>query len=205
MDINYRHTEQEVCVIELARKQGLLRSLDLAKHGIPRRVLGSLLTKGQLVRLARGVYALPATKITENHSLALVSTRAPKAIICLLSALRFHELTTQLPWQVWIAIHPKARPPLIPEVLVKIVRFSGEALEAGVELHNIEGVSTRITNPARTVVDCFRYRNKIGQDIANEALRDALAQRKSSLPELALLARQCRIFSVMRPYLELFT
>ncbi len=146
----------------------------------------------------------PDNPPTENHNLAIVGKRAPGAVICLLSALRFHGLTTQLPSETWVAVHPKSRPPRIPEIPLRVVRFSGQALTEGIEDHTIEDVTVHVTNPAKTVADCFKYRNKIGRDVAVEALRDAISQRKATVHEVNHFAHICRVARVMRPYLEIY-
>jgi predicted transcriptional regulator of viral defense system len=190
--------------LALARKLGVLRPRDLEQQGIPRRYAYILFGAGRLRRVGRGLYAHPDNPLTENHSLALIGKRAPEAVVCLFSALRFHELTTQLPSETWVAVHPKARPPQIPELALRIARFSGPALTEGFEIHILEGVMVRVTNPAKTVADCFKYRNKIGRDVAVEALRDAISQRKATVQELDHYAHICRVARVMRPYLELY-
>ncbi len=190
--------------LALAKRMGVLRPRDLEREGIPRRYAGILSRAGRLRHVARGLYTHLENPPTENHSLAVIGKRAPEAIVCLLSALRFHELTTQLPSKTWVAIHPKARPPHIPEFALRIVRFSGRALTEGVENHILEGVTVRITSPAKTIVDCFKYRNKIGRDVAVEALRDAISQGKVTVRELDRIAHICRVARVMRPYLEIY-
>src|SRR5207302_4567454 len=139
---------------------------------------------------------------TEHHSLAEVCKRVPHGVICLLSALRFHGLTTQSPFEVWLAIDRKARFPRVEHPTLRIVRFSSQALSEGVEEHDVEGVPVRVTTPARTVVDCFAYRNKVGLDVALEALRDCWRQKKASVDEITRAAENRRMLNVMRPYLE---
>ena len=190
--------------LALAKKQGVLRPRDLEQNGIQRRYAHLLFRAGLLRRVGRGLYAHPDNPPTVNHSLSLIGKRTPEAVICLLSALRFHELTTQLPAETWIAVHPKARPPQTPELPLRVVRFSGKALTEGIEEHVLEGVTVRITSAAKTVVDCFKYRNKIGRDVAVEALRDAIGQRKTTVRELDRLAQICRVARIMRPYLEIY-
>jgi len=190
--------------LQLVREMGILRPRDLKARGIPQRYAALLFQSGVIRRLGRGLYAAHENSMTAEHTLAMVGARAPQAIVCLLTALRFHELTTQQPTATWIAIAPKARPPHMPEFRLKVVRFSGASMSEGIEEHCIEGVHVRITSPEKTVIDCFRYRNKIGRDIAVEALRDAVEQRKVSISELVRLAHACRAVTVMRPYLELF-
>ena len=192
--------EREIAA--LLKASGALRPRDLEKRGIPRKYLYSLLEKGTIQRSSRGVYLHPNSRITENHSFVEVSCRVPTGVICLLSALRFHEITTQNPFQVWIAIDPKARKPQLEYPAIKVVRFSGQALSKGIETHRIEGSDIKVFSIAKTVADCFKYRNKIGIDVAVEALRDTLKQRKATPSEIEHFARICRVSAVMRPYME---
>jgi len=184
----------------MARERKILRPRDIGK--IPTVHLARLVRKGLLVRLSRGIYSLPNGRTTEHHSLAVVAKQAPRSIVCLLSALRFHELTTQQPNEVWVAIENKAWVPTVESSKLRIVRFTGEALKAGVKSHEIEGVSVRVFNPAKTVADCFKHRNTIGLDVAIEALKDALRQRKATADEIERYARICRVSRIIRPYLE---
>jgi len=188
-------------VLAMAREKGILRARDVVEAGIPRVILTRLCRAERLNRLGRGLYALPNAEITDNHSLAEVSKRIPHGVICLLSALRFHDLTTQAPFEVWVAIDMKARKPSAKDLPIRIVRFSGRAREFGVEEHAIEGVTVRVTSAAKTVADCFKYRNKIGTDVAIEALRDYRRVR-GSRDELWQAAAVCRVASIMRPYME---
>ena len=152
--------------------------------------------------MGRGLYVPAGTKITEHHTLVEAATRVPSGVVCLLSALAFHKLTRQSPHEVWLAIDVKARKPNADWPPLRIVRFSGTARAFGVETHVIEGVEVRITSRAKTVADCFKYRNKIGTDVAIEALRGYLAKRGRSMDELQHAAEACRVGRVMRPYLE---
>ena len=190
--------------LALVCEKGILRARDLVAAGIPRIALTRLCRSERLNRLSRGLYALPDADITENHSLAEVSKRIPHAVICLLSALRFHGLTTQAPFEVWIAIDVKARKPRVADMPLRVVRFSGLARTHGVEEHVVENVTVRLTSAAKTVADCFKYRNKIGLDVALEALREYRRARKSR-DELWHAAGVCRVASVMRPYMEAMT
>src|SRR5438270_5573477 len=185
---------------------GILSARDFKAQGIPREYLWQLQQKRLLERVGRGIYRQPNWEATENHSLVEAAQRVPRGVICLLSALRFHGLTTQAPFEVWVAIDRKAHRPnssrdnhLTP---LNIVRFSGEALTKGVEEHTIEGVTVKIYSPAKTVADCFKYRNKIGIDVAIEALRDCWQKRPASPDELWRYAKICRVAHVMRPYME---
>ncbi|MEW5967979.1 MAG: type IV toxin-antitoxin system AbiEi family antitoxin domain-containing protein [Pseudomonadota bacterium] len=192
-------------IVELARKCGLIRPRDLEPLGLPRVSLTRLVRQGALTRVGRGLYALPDRAVSEHAALAEVARKHPRAIVCLLSALRFHDLTTQSPFQVWLAIPNKARAPRIDYPPLRIVRFSDPLLSEGVEEHLIDGVPVRITGIARTVADCFKYRNKIGLDVALEALRDAWKGRRVGMDELWQFAKLCRVANVMRPYLESLT
>jgi predicted transcriptional regulator of viral defense system len=189
-------------VLALLAERGLARPRELAELGIPRSTLQRLLAAGEIERVARGLYALPGRLLSEHQSLLEVSKQVPGGVICLLSALAFHGIGTQLPHEVWIAIGPKARAPLVRQVPVRIVRFSPKALGYGVERHRIAGVELRVTSPAKTVADCFKYRNKIGLDVAVEALREGWRERRFSAPELWEAARVCRVREVIRPYVE---
>jgi len=196
-----KRTPLDQRVLAMAREKGILRAQDLVTAGIPRVVLTRLCRSQRLNRLNRGLYALPEADVTENHSLAEVAKRIPHATICLLSALRFHGLTTQAPFQVWIAIDVKARKPRVKDMSLRIVRFSGKALTYGVEEHFIQNVLVHVTSAAKTVADCFKYRNKTGLDVALEALKDYRRFRKSR-DDLWQAAEVCRVASVMRPYME---
>ena len=170
--------------------------------GVDSRGLRRLVDDGSVERVARGLYRLADAEPTEHYSLAAVCTRVPGAIVCLLSALSVHGLGTQLPREVWVAIPHKARTPRLPELPVKVVRFSGASLRYGVGIAAFEGVPARITSPARTVVDCFRFRRLVGKDVALEALGDALRQRKASADEIWRAAEVCRAKSLVGPVLE---
>ena len=189
-------------IISLIQKSGIIRPRDLDKYGMPREYLRRLCDRGVLVRQARGIYTLKDAEITEHHSLAQASKRAPKGVICLLSALRFHRLTTQSPFEIWMAIDRKARLPKVEGVPLHLVRFSGRALTEGVERHRVEGVDVSVYCPAKTVADCFKYRNKIGLDVALEALRECRRERRCTMDDLWHFAKVCRVANIMRPYLE---
>jgi predicted transcriptional regulator of viral defense system len=189
-------------VLDLVKMKGILRPRDLDSYGIPREYLRRLYRQGLIDRIARGLYSLREANITEHHSLAEACKKVPNGSICLLSALHFHEITTQLPFEVWIAIDNKSRKPKQENLALRVVRFSGNALNAGVEEHTIENVKIRVYNPAKTVADCFKYRNKIGLDVALEALRDCWDKKQCTMDQLWEYARICRVSNVMRPYLE---
>ncbi len=189
-------------VVELAKRAGVVRARDLAPLGISRVYLKRLQEKGILEQVSRGLYTLAGAQVTEHHTLAEAAKRVPHGVVCLLSALSFHKLTTQAPFEVWLAIDRAARKPRVEYPPLRIVRMTGGARAAGVEEHAIEGVSVRITNAAKTVADCFKFRNKLGLDVALEALRDYRRDRRRSLDDLWRFAQVCRVANVMRPYLE---
>jgi len=195
--------EQEV--LKLARRRRLIRLSDLEAEGLPRVILTRLVRKGELERVSRGLYALPNARVSEHTSLAQVARKCPRGIICLLSALRVHNLTTQAPHEVWLAISSKARSPKIDYPPLRIVRFSGPALTEGFDEHDIDGVKVRVTNIPKTVADCFKYRNKIGLDVALGALQEANRSKRVSMDELWHFAKLCRVTRVMRPYIESLT
>ena len=188
--------------VEARGDRAFFRSRDAAELGLDSRRLRRLQADGRVERVARGLYRFTDAEVTEHHMLAAVCARVPAAIVCLLSALVVHNLGTQLPWQEWIAIPHKARAPRLPEFPVKLVRFSGASLQYGVVGITFEGVPTRITSPARTVVDCFRLQRLVGKDVAIEALRDALREKKASADEIWRAAEVCRAKSLVGPVLE---
>ena len=197
------HTER---VLELVRKNGWLRAGDLAGAGIPRVVLTRMTASGQLERAARGLYRLPEASSSEHEGLVTVARKVPQAVICLLSALQFHGLTTQLPWQVWIAMPRGSHVPRLDHPPIRMVQFTGEAYTHGIEIHERDGVKLQVYGVAKTVADCFKHRNKIGMDVALEALKDARSpDRKGgrvSFDDLWRCAKVCRVANVMRPYME---
>lgn len=189
-------------ILRLARRPGGITTRDIAEVGIHRQILTRLVRDGALERVARGQYRLPNAPVTEHHGLAVAMAAVPHGVICLLSALSFHGIGTQLPFQVWMAIDRRARRPALAHPPLRIVRFTGRALTTGVETHQIEGQTVRVYNAAKTVADCFKYRNKIGLDVALEALREAWRARRFTIDEVDRYAEICRVERVMRPYLE---
>ena len=186
----------------LIQEMGVLRPRDLAARGIPPRYASRLAREGLLERVERGLYTVADGDIHEYQTLAEVSRRMPHAVICLLSALRFHDLTTQAPFEVWAMVDVHAYVPRTTELPVRVVYASGGALTEGVEEHRIMGVLVRVTTPAKTVADCFKYRSKVGLDVALEALRETWRERRATMDELWRYAQICRVAQVMRPYLE---
>ena len=181
---------------------GVFRPRDAARWGISRTALQRLVEAGKVERVGRGLYVPAGARVTEHHTLAEAAKRAPEGVVCLLSALSFHGMTTQSPHEVWMAIDVKARKPTADWPPLRVVRFSGDALTFGVEEHAIEGVMVSVTSRAKTVADCFKYRNKIGVDVAVEALREYLGKRGRSMDDLLAAAKVCRVTRVMQPYLE---
>jgi predicted transcriptional regulator of viral defense system len=181
---------------------GLFRARDLDRLGLTMGRFRSMLRADEIERIGRGLYRWRAAKSSELETVAAVCALAPNAVVCLLTALLIHDIGTQLPRQVWIALDVKARKPRFEGLPVRVVRFSGSALRYGITTREALGVTIRITSPARTVVDCFRYRNKIGIDVAIEALRDVLRSRKATVGEIMRAADMCRARTVMRTYLE---
>lgn len=192
-------------VLQLAGERGVLRPRDLEELSISPRYLSVLRDQGLLEQPARGLYMLRDADVSEHISFAQAAKLMPQGVICLLSALVFHELTTQVPFQVWMAIDPGARLPKKSPVPIHVVRFSGSALTSGIEEHEIDGVPVHIYGSAKTIADCFKYRNKIGLDVAIEALRDCWGRRLRTMDDLLEYARVCRVGRVMRPYLESLT
>jgi predicted transcriptional regulator of viral defense system len=190
--------------LRLARRARGVTPRELAEQGIHRQVLTRLVAQGQIERTARGLYRLPEHPVTENHGLALAAAAVPQGVICLLSALQYHGIGTQLPSEVWIALDRRAWRPTLTYPPLRIVRYTGKALSAGVETHRMEGRPVKVYGAAKTVADCFKYRNKIGLDVALEALREGWRARCFTMDELDRYAAICRVQRVMRPYLEAF-
>jgi predicted transcriptional regulator of viral defense system len=194
------HMQPDTRVRQIARKKRLFRLSEAVAAGVHPEYVRRLTRHGELIRVGRGLYMLATAEATEHHTLAEVSKRVPKAIFCLLTALRVHGLGTQNPREVWLAIDRRAGIPRVDFTPVRIVRVSGAALTSGIEEHNVDGVRVRVTSSARTVVDCFKFRNKIGIDVAVEALRDYRRLRKGTVDELWRQADRLRMTRVIRPY-----
>lgn len=197
--MNKAYTQQ---ILALIQDKGIIGAKDLRTLNIPHVYLRRMVEKGILHRIGYGLYRLPNSPVTKHHSLVEACTRIPEGVICLLSALNFHSLTTQLPFEIWIAIENKAWSPKENQLPIHLVRFSGSAFTEGIEEHTLEGRSVRVYNAAKTVADCFKYRNKIGLDVALEALRDGLRQHQFTVDQLWYYAGICRAQNVLRPYLE---
>jgi predicted transcriptional regulator of viral defense system len=188
--------------LQVIHRLGVVRAADLEARNIPRQRLYQLVRKGEVERQARGIYAASDHPHTTEHALVQVAKRVPNGVICLLTALRFHDLTTQLPAEVWVSLPEKARKPRLDYPRLRVARFSGAALTEGIETHRIEGVDVRVYSAAKTVADCFKYRHKIGIDVAVEALRDFSRNHRGGATDLARFARICRVTRVMQPYLD---
>lgn len=188
--------------LKLARRRQGVTARELAEAGIHRQVLSRLVAEGEIERVARGLYRRPEQPISEHHGLAIAAAAVPHGVVCLLSALQYHGIGTQLPSEVWMAIDRRARRPALRYPPLRIVRYSGTALTTGVERHTVEGRTVKVYTVAKTLADCFKYRNKIGLDVALEALREAWRERRFTMDQLDRYAAICRVQRVMRPYLE---
>ena len=189
-------------ILGLATKQQIIRSKDASALGVPRNYLSRFVQKGLLKKVGRGLYTSTSSPITEHRSLLEASYRVPKGVICLLSALQFHKFTTQAPHQIWMAIDVKAWTPQITAPAIRFVRMSGTALHFGAKEYPVHGGSLKVYTPAKTVADCFKFRHKIGMDVALEALRECRRRKRASMDELWAAAKACRVANIMRPYLE---
>lgn len=189
-------------LLAFVHRRGVLRTKDFVEFGVRRPLIRELVASGVIRREGRGLYTATAHDATEKHSFALACKRIPNGVVCLLSALVFHGLTTQNPWEVWMAIDFKAHKPILENPPLRIVRFSGDALRLGVETHTVEGVPVHVYSIAKTVADLFKYRNKIGIDVAIEALREARRSKHMAMTDLARFAQICRVSNVIRPYVE---
>lgn len=193
---------QKTRALDLLKAKGMLRLKDFIAENIEAETLARLVRDGQVIRPARGLYQLPNAQVDAAHTLAEAAALVPKGIVCLISALQFHALTLQMPSAVWMAIERTAWKPTMSYPAIRFVRFSGWALTEGVEQYPIQSRKVSVTNPARTIVDCFRYRNKIGIDVAMEGLREGIRQRKCTPDQLWQYAKKARVWTVMRPYVE---
>jgi predicted transcriptional regulator of viral defense system len=176
-------------VLDAAGLGSFFRPSQLESAGLSRHRLRALVRRGEVEHVGRGIYRLSRAEPTENYSLAMACARVPNSVVCLLSALRVHEIGTQSPAEVWLAIPHKARAPRSLSLRLRIVRFTGAAWTYAVKETAFEGVPARITSPARTVVDCFRLERLVGAEVAMEALHDALRQKKTTVAELSRVER----------------
>ena len=189
-------------LISMARVRSFFTAREVAECGIHSQQLTRLVGEGALERIARGHYRLTDSDVTEHHGLALAAAAAPRGVICLLSALGYHGIGTQLPAEVWLAIERGCREPRLLDVNLRIVRFSGSAFHEGIEVHEVERQRVRVYSVAKTIADLFKARNRVGLDVAVEALREAWRDRRFRMADLDRAARACRVERVMRPYVE---
>lgn len=189
-------------IIDIVEKNGVLRPRDLDPIGIPREYLRRLHADGLLKRVGRGLYTLPDGDFSEYQTISEASKKVPNGVICLVSALQYHELTTQVSFSVWMAIERSAWLPRVDHINIRFFRFSKSSITEGVISKSINGVPVKIFNPAKTVTDCFKYRNKIGIDIAIEALKECIQFRKGTIDEIMRYAEICRVTNVIKPYIE---
>ena len=189
-------------ILKAARERGIIQAKDVEEYGISRHSLYNLYKRGLLIKLARGMYMLPDAPIKEHQHLVEVAKKIPAAVVCLISALSFHELTTQIPHEIWIAVPRDTWRPKLDYPPLHYTVLTEKTYNFGIQEINIQGVMVKIFNPAKTVADCFKFRNKIGLDVAIEALRDAWHSRKATMDELVEAAKINRVLSIMLPYLE---
>ena len=195
-------TSQKDRAIALLKVHGPMRGIELSDAGIHPETLARMLKDQTLTRVTRGLYQLADAEVTAPHNLAEVAKLVPNGVICLVSALQFHELTLQMPGRVWLAIGSRARKPRFDYPPTRVVRFSPRALSLGVQTHTVDGVFVPIFDPAKTVVDCFRFRQHVGLDVALEGLHNVVRSGKAKPAQIVDYARDIRIWSVLRPYLE---
>jgi len=189
-------------ILDLAREKGIIRAEDVEAVGISRNYLYRMHKEGLLEKRAVGLYALQEAPVAENSSLAEVARRLPHAVVCLISALSYHEITTQIPHEIWLTIPRGSWRPDVEYPPLNLSYVSGPAYSFGIQEHVLNGVAVKIYSPAKTVADCFKFRNKVGLDVAIEALREAWRSRKVTMDELVEAARVDRVSKIMRPYLE---
>jgi predicted transcriptional regulator of viral defense system len=188
-------------ILRLARKRPVLTAREVSRSGIHSQDLSRLVADGSLERVGPGKYRLAGGEVSEHHGIVLAAAAAPAGVICLLSALVFHGVGTQLPAEVWLAIERGQRPLQVANLRLRIVRYSGAAFREGVEVHEVEQQSVRVYSVARTLADLFKARNRVGLDVAVEALREAWRDRRFTMADVERAARACRVERVMRPYL----
>lgn len=189
-------------IVRLARRRGIIRPREVKALGLPTRYLRQLEQEGQLIRLDRGLYACPETPFSAHISLLEVAKRVPNGVICLISALRYHDLTLEFAPEAWIALPPGHYHPKMENLRVRYFHFSGRAFTEGIEIHQIDGVDLKVYSAAKTVADCFKFRNTVGLDVAIQALKQGWTERYFTPSELMPLARIDRVDKLIRPYLD---
>jgi len=189
-------------ILKFTKEKGIVRPKDVEELGIKRHILYSLYKKGLLIKIARGMYILPNAPITEYQNLIKVAKKIPSAVVCLISALSFHEITTQIPNELWVAVPRDTWRPKIDYPPLHYTVMNKKTYSFGIQEVDINGVLVKVYTPAKTVADCFKFRNKVGLDVAIEALREVLKTRKATMNELVEAAKINRVLKIMRPYLE---
>lgn len=190
-------------LLPFIKSVGLVRSKDVVRNGFTRAQIAQLLREGNIEQVSRGLYKCKGDLALPNMGLVEISARYPKVVFCLLSALQFHQITTQLPHEIWCAIEGSSRAPRMDYPPLRLVRFVGKAYSEGIEEHKISGIMVRVYSPAKTVADLFRFRNKIGLDVAMEALKETIRSKKASLDDIRKMAQLRGVYTVMRPYIEM--
>lgn len=193
---------QRDIVYSLLEQRKIVRTEELSRAGVHRETIRRMVETGDIIKLARGLYSFPDYQPMENYSLIQAQKLVDNGVVCLLSALSYHEIGTQNPSEVWMAIPRKTRPPKIEDSPIKIVKFSGVGYRKGIEKHTIENNEIKIYNIPKTIADCFKYRNKLGIDVAIEALKDVMLNKRSTVDELLKYAEICRVRQIMTPYME---
>lgn len=196
---------QREYALEILRDRGIVRLSEFKVAGITAATVCRMCDDGEVIRLGRGLYQLPGAPLDANHSLAEAAKRVPRGVVCLTSALAFHELTDQFPRSVWLAIGKNDWSPTDDKTALRIVRFTDNFLREDVETRSIEMVPVRVFGVAKTIADCFRHRRSVGQSVALEGLQEALRQRKATPVEIAKSAARGGVSTIVRPYLEAFT
>jgi len=194
-------TEKMKKVLELAEEKGILRPKEVEEQGLPRKYIYRLVKEGKLEKISRGLYKIPGKNFPVDESMVEACKRIPDGVVCLLSALQFHRMTTQLPNKIWMAIEQESWKPDV-DLPVKFIRMSGDSYGKGVETYEVEGVSLNIFSPAKTVADCFKFRSKIGTDVAIESLKEYREEKKGTMDEVWKYAKINRVHKVMKPYME---
>lgn len=188
-----------------ASRLGVFRARDMVVAGYPREYLRRLVSQEQVRQLGRGLYASAGFDGDQNQSLVEAAKRVPRGVVCLVSALQFHGIGTQSPHEVWLALPRGSNRPRGVNLPLRFAQFSGSAYTFGIEEHTLAGGTVRVYSPAKTVADCFKYRQKYGLDVAVEALREGWRGKKFSMKDLAAAAAVCRVSRIMQPYLEMLT
>jgi len=192
-------------VREFVRRRGVVRPRDVEEAGYPRALVYRLRDRGELEQIGRGLFRHPEAELTEKHMYAEAAKAVPGGVVCLISSLAFHGVGTQNPARIWLALERGSQRPTAVDLPLEFAWFSGEAFTAGVEVHDVEGVTVRVYSPAKTVADLFKYRNKLGVDVAIEALEDGWRRRLFTVDELMRYAAVCRVERVIRPYVQAIT